>query len=46
MSRDGEGQPNIHAAGIALDRRVEKLFDFSKCNDLVETLANVGAGHA
>ena len=33
---DGEGQPNVHAAGVALDRRVEELFDFREIDDLVE----------
>ena len=33
---DGEGQAHVHAAGVALDRRVEELLDLGEGDDLVE----------
>ena len=41
MRRDREGQPHIHAAAVALDRRVEKLFDLGEGDDLVEFARNL-----
>ena len=33
---DREGQPNVHAAAVALDRRVEEALDLGERDDLVE----------
>ena len=33
---DREGQPHVHAARVALDRRVEELLDLRERDDLVE----------
>ena len=46
MRRDGEGQPHIHAARIALDRRIEEPLDLGEGDDLVELAADLGARHA
>ena len=46
MRRDRESEPDIHAGGKSLDRRVKKLFDFGKSDDLVETALDLGAAHA
>ena len=46
MRRDREGEPNIHAAGVALDRRIEKFLDLGKGDDLVELASDLGAAHA
>ena len=43
MRRDREGEPHIHAAGIALDRRVEELLDLGEGDDLVELASDLGA---
>lgn len=39
-------QPHVHATGIALDGGVDKFFDFSKRDDLVELAYNLSARHA
>ena len=36
VRRDGEGQAHVHAARVALDRRVEELVDLGELDDLVE----------
>ena len=40
---DGEGQPHVHAARVALDRRVEELLDLGEGDDLVELARDLGA---
>ena len=42
VRRDGERQAHVHAAGVALDRRVEELSDLGEGDDLVE-LARISA---
>ena len=39
MGRDGEREADVHAAGVALDGRVEELFDLGEGDDLVELAA-------
>ena len=46
MGGDGEGQAHVHAAGVALDRRVEKALDLGEGDDFVELAADLGAAHA
>ncbi len=46
MRGDGEGQADVHAAGVALDRGVEELFDLGKGDDFVELAGDLGAAHA
>ena len=46
MRRHREGKPHIHAAGIALDRRVEELLHPREGDDLVELASDLGAAHA
>ena len=36
VRRDRKGQPNVHAAAIAFDRRVEKLFYLREGHNLIE----------
>ena len=36
MRRNGEGEAHVHAARIALHRRVEELLDAGEVDDLVE----------
>ena len=43
---DGEGQADVHAAGVVLDGRVEELLDFGEGDDLVELAVDLGALHA
>ena len=43
VRRHGEGQPHVHAAGVALDRRVEELLDLGEGDDLVELAADLAA---
>ncbi|MCG3161346.1 MAG: hypothetical protein JMDDDDMK_02514 [Acidobacteria bacterium] len=43
---DGEGQPQIHPAGVMLDRRVNELFDFGESDYLVELVFDLGAPHS
>jgi hypothetical protein len=45
MRRDGEGEPHIHARGIALDWRVEEFLNFGEGDDLVEFPADFVATH-
>ena len=46
MRSHGKREPDIHPARITFHRRVEKLFDFGKRDDLIELSANFGAVHA
>src|SRR6516165_6160547 len=41
-----KSEPNIHAARVALNWRIEKFLDFGKGNDLIELAANFIAAHA
>ena len=41
----GEGQPDVHAAGIMLHRRVEELLHLGKRHDLVEFPPDLRARH-
>ena len=41
MGRHREGQPGIHADGVALDRRVDELLDAGEVDDLVEAPAHL-----
>ena len=43
MRRHGEGEPHVHAARVALDRRVEELLDLGEGDDLVELALDLGA---
>jgi len=44
---DGEGEPHVHAAGVALDGGVDEFrLDFGERDDLVEVSVDVGLGHA
>ncbi len=36
MRGHGEGEPHVHAAAVALHRRVEELLDLAEGDDLVE----------
>ena len=46
MGGDREGQPDIHARGVALHRRVEELLDLGKGDDLVELASDLASRHA
>src|SRR5439155_23641601 len=46
LRRHCEGQAHVHAAGILLHRRIEKLFHLGKANDLVELALNLSPPHA
>ena len=41
MRGDGERQPHVHAAGVALHRRVDELLDLGEGDDLVELAADL-----
>ena len=43
---DGEGQPHVHAARVALHRRVDELLDLGERDDLVELPADFRLAHA
>src|SRR5207302_8193431 len=40
-----ERQPNVHAARIALHRRIEKLINLGEGDDLVKFLSDLAAAH-
>jgi len=40
-----ECQPDIHPAGIALDRGIEEFLHLGKCDDLIELPADLGPRH-
>src|SRR5262249_34342913 len=46
VRRHGEGQPDVHAGGIALDGRVEEFLDLGEGDDLVELAVDLGLAHA
>jgi hypothetical protein len=41
-----EGKPDIHARAVTFDRRIQKLFDFGKVDNLIEVSLNLIAGHS
>jgi hypothetical protein len=41
MGGDGDGEADIHAAGITLDWRVEESLDLGKFDDFVEFAADL-----
>src|SRR6476620_2452796 len=43
---DREGETDVHAARIALNRGVDKFIDFSKVDDLIEPALNFGTTHS
>ena len=43
VRRDGEGQAHVHAARVALHRRVEEPLDLGEGDDLVELALDLGA---
>ena len=46
MGGNREGQAQVHARGVTFDRRIDELFDFRKCHDLVELALDLGPFHA
>ena len=46
MGSNSERQPHIHAAGVPLDRRIEKLINFRERHYFIEFPPNLGFGHA
>ena len=42
----GKGKAHVHAGGVALDRRVEKLGDLGELDDVVELASDLRPGHA
>ena len=46
VRRHRERQPDVHPAGVPLDRRVEELADLGELDDLVELPPHLPAGHA
>ena len=46
VRRDGEREPHVHAARVALDRRVEEPLDPGELDDLVELASDLGRAHA
>ena len=42
VSGNGEGKSHVHAAGIALDRRVDELLDLGEIHDRVELATDFG----
>ena len=46
VSGHGEGEADIHAAGVAFDRGIEEFFDFGELDDFGEFGFNFGARHA
>ena len=46
MRCDGKGEPHIHAAGVAFDRRIEEFFHFGECDNGVEFLFDFRACHS
>jgi hypothetical protein len=45
MGRDGEPQPDIHPARIALHRRIQELLKLGEGDDFVEAAVHFGTGH-
>src|SRR5277367_3522672 len=46
MGGDGEGQADVHAAGVVLYGSVDKFFEFGEGHDFVEFADDVAAAHA
>ena len=46
MRRDGEREPHVHPARVALDRGVDELLDAGELDDVVEALLDLLALHA
>ena len=46
VRRDGEGEPHVHAARVALHRRVDELLDLGELDDLVELARDLAPLHA
>ena len=46
MGRHGEGQLDVHAAGIALHRGIDELLDLGKLDDLLQLARGLGPVHA
>src|SRR6202000_476444 len=46
MRSYGKRQANIHARGIPLHRRVQKLLDLAEGDDLIELTPNLRSGHS
>ena len=46
VGRHRERQPHVHAAAVALDRRVEELLHLGEGHDLVELRLDLAAAHA
>ena len=46
MRGDREREPHVHAARVALDRRVDELLDAGEVDDLVELPRDLAALHA
>src|SRR5260370_5257726 len=46
MSGDGEGQSDVHSAGIMLDGRVDEFVDFGERYDFVELSVDLSLTHA
>ena len=45
VRRDGETEPRIHAAGVALDRGVDEVRDAGELHDLVELAGGLRGRH-
>ena len=43
---DREGEPHVHPARVALDRRVDELLDLGELDDLVEPRRDLASAHA
>ena len=46
MRGHGEGEAHVHAARVALHRRVQKAADLAELDDLVELALDLGPRHA
>lgn len=46
MGGNGEGEADVHAGRVALDRGIEELLDTGEIDDLVELALDLGSGHA
>jgi hypothetical protein len=45
VRRDGEAEAHVHAARVALDRRVEHVLDAGEFDDPVELAHDLGPTH-
>ena len=45
MRGDGKGEPEVHAAGVTLYRRIDKPFHFRKGDDLVKLPLDLSSCH-